>query len=79
MARKSQKAREDKDGWEEGVKRQETIRTDGKKELKGERGYGRMARKSQKAREDKDGWQERVKRRERKRTDGKKESKGERG
>ena len=65
MARKSQKAREDKDGWQ--------------KELKDERGLGRMARGSQKARKDKDRSQERVKRRERIRTDGKKESKGERG
>ena len=79
MARKSQKAREDKDGWQESVNRRERKRTDGKKESKGEAGLGRMARGSQKAREDKDGWQERVKRRERIRTDGKKESKGETG
>ena len=38
MARKSQKAREDKDGLQEGVKRRERISKDGKKESKGERG-----------------------------------------
>ena len=65
MARKIQKAREDKDGWQERVKRRKRMRTDGKKESKRE--------------SDKDGWQERVKRLERIRTDGKKESKGERG
>ena len=38
MARKSQKVREDKDGWQERVKRRERIMTDGKKESKGEIG-----------------------------------------
>ena len=38
MARKSQKAKEDKDGWQERVKRLKRISTDGKRESKGERG-----------------------------------------
>ena len=38
MASGSQNAREDKDGWQERVKRRERIRNDGKKESKGERG-----------------------------------------
>ncbi len=76
MVRKSQKAREDKDGWQERVKRRERIRTDGKKESKGERGKGRMARKSQKGREDKDGRKEGVKGRERIRKDGEKDTTG---
>ena len=38
MVRKSQKVREDEDGWQERVKKRERIRTECKKESKVERG-----------------------------------------